>query len=319
MQHRLAVVASPRARLFRHQPDELGRLRAVAGEGALIAPCEDPASTTAFLEEALREGADVIAVAGGDGTTGHVIARAAEVWGAAGRELPAFGLLRGGTMNTVANGLGLARGRPTELLSRLVARLSASGPGAVPVVERPTLDVDGRVGFLFGTGVFQSFLRAYYAKGHGDPTVLTAAQTISHTVASVITGGAFAKEMAGQEPLQVEVEGERWPDARYLAVAAGTVSEVGLGFKAFHLAPLYRGAFHILGLTASASRVVFDLPAVWLGRGVRPANGRNMVAREARLIPMPGRSLDYMVDGDLFTSNGPVHLRTGPRVRIVRL
>lgn len=315
---RLAIVASPRARLFRHQPDELARLEATAGDGALVAPCDDPASTTAFLEAALDAEVEIIAVAGGDGTTGHVIARAAEVWGAAGLPLPAFALLRGGTMNTVANGLGLSRGSPTALLSRLRERLRP-GSAALEVVERPTIEVEGRVGFLFGTGVFQSFLRAYYAKGKGDPTVVTAAQTIAHTVGSVVTRGAFAKKMAGQEALQVETDGERWPDARYLAVAAGTVSEVGLGFKAFHLAPLYRGAFHLLGLTSPASRVVLDLPAVWLGRGVRAANGRNVVAREARLIPMPGRTLDYMVDGDLFTSEGPVHLKTGPRVEIVRL
>jgi diacylglycerol kinase (ATP) len=239
---RLAIVASPRARLFRHQPDELARLEATAGDGALVAPCDDPASTTAFLEAALDAEVEIIAVAGGDGTTGHVIARAAEVWGAAGLPLPAFALLRGGTMNTVANGLGLSRGSPTALLSRLRERLRP-GSAALEVVERPTIEVEGRVGFLFGTGVFQSFLRAYYAKGKGDPTVVTAAQTIAHTVGSVVTRGAFAKKMAGQEALQVETDGERWPDARYLAVAAGTVSEVGLGFKAFHLAPLYRGAF----------------------------------------------------------------------------
>jgi pimeloyl-ACP methyl ester carboxylesterase len=72
-----------------------------------------------------------------------------------------------------------------------------------PTLPCQTLVADGRVGFLFGTGVFQSFLREYYRRGDNDPSALTAAETIG--VPSLFVGGtddpvlAFTKTTRARE------------------------------------------------------------------------------------------------------------------------
>ena len=60
----------------------------------------------------------LLAISGGDGTNHVTLSGFIDVY--AGAALPQIALLRGGTMNTVANAIGVRRGRPEGLLARLV-------------------------------------------------------------------------------------------------------------------------------------------------------------------------------------------------------
>src|SRR5262249_42763849 len=140
-----------------------------------------------------RDGIEVLAISGGDGTAGAVLSAFRDVYGST--PWPDVALLRGGTMNTVANGLGVPRRAPHELLAALA---DAHEGGETDRTPRATMDVGGRLGFLFGTGVFASFLTEYYARGGGAPTAWTAAQTLSAMAASVATGGDLAKRLVAQ-------------------------------------------------------------------------------------------------------------------------
>jgi len=308
---RIGVVLNPRSRYLRRHPAAIGRLHTLLGDRGLVAESQDLDHIVRVARDFRAEGVDLVAVAGGDGTAGITIAAFHEVYG---DDLPPFALLRGGTMNTVSNALHLPRGSPEKNLARLLARTL---DGAVPPTAlRSTLRADGRVGFLFGTGVFQSFLREYYRRGKDDPSAVTAAETIGVMAASALVQGPLIRSLAAATPLTLDVDGQRLSERPYMAVTAGTVEQVGLGFTPFFLADRYRGAFHLLALTGPPSTVVRDLPKVWLGLPVKPASGINLVARRATL-ESPSGAIDYMVDGDLYTSKGPLVVETGPYVRIV--
>ena len=60
---------------------------------------------------------------GGDGSASVTLSAFARVYAPA--TLPPVALLRGGTMNTVANGCGVSRGSPDSLLSSLASRVHA--------------------------------------------------------------------------------------------------------------------------------------------------------------------------------------------------
>jgi diacylglycerol kinase (ATP) len=311
----IAVLASPRARSFRAEARRLGALEAATRRiGGLFAAVDDAAGTEAALSAARDAGARLLAVAGGDGTLGHVLAAAVKVWGT-DDAVPPLGLLRGGTMNTVANGLGIPRGDAVARLTHLADLLSRGA--ALPTRARPSLKVADRLGFLFGTGVFERFLAAYYAKGDGAPTVATAVATIGHLAGSTLIRGPYAQALTRRTPLTLEVDGDLWPERSFLAVAAGTVPEVGLGFRPFHHADPFAHAFHLLGVTAPATSVVFDLPRIWLGRDLRPTSGRGVLAHVATLHPPRGTPLAWMVDGDLFSAEGPLTVSVGPSARFV--
>lgn len=313
---RIGVILNPRSRYLRRHPAAIGRLHTQLGERGLVAESKDLEHVVRVAEDFKAEGIDIVAIAGGDGTAGITIGAFQQVYG---DELPAFAMLRGGTMNTVSNALHLPRGSPEKNLARLLSR---TADGTIPTTAlRSTLKAGppgaGRIGFLFGTGVFQSFLREYYRRGHDDPSAATAAETIGFMAASALVQGPLIKKLAAPDTLALEVDGRVFSDDRYLAVTAGTVEQVGLGFSPFFLADRFRGAFHFLALTGLPSRVVRDLPKVWLGLPVKAENGINLVAKRA-VLTSPNGPIDYMVDGDLYTAPHELIVETGPYVRIVR-
>lgn len=308
----IGIVLNPRSRYMRKHPGVLGRLRDQLGARGVIAESKSLDGVRETAADFKARGIDVVGVCGGDGTAGITIAGFADVYGT--DKLPAFALLRGGTMNTVSNALGLPRGTPLSNLQRLMRKTSN---GARPTtVARSTLKADGRIGFLFGTGVFAGFLSAYYQKGKDDPSALTAFQTIAHAALSALVQGPYVQKMAAPVTCRVEVDGEVWPERDYLAVTAGTVVEVGLGFRAFHLADRYRGAFHLLAITGTTSEVVRDLPRAWLGLSLSEHNAKNVAARRV-VITTPQNEVEFMVDGDLNTCRGPLVVETGPTVDII--
>ena len=181
--------------------------------------------------------------------------------------------------------------------------------------ERATIDVGGRLGFLFGTGVFRTFLDEYYAAGP-DPTPVTAASTFARIASSIAVQGALAKRLGSQITLGVDADGTDWGAGPYLTVAAGTINQVGLGFRPFHRAFERTDAFHLLALRSTAIETLRLLPRFHRGDPLRSSHGREDLARDVVLAPIDG-TVRYMVDGDLLETSGPLRLGVGPRVHIV--
>lgn len=210
MAQRIGLVMNPRSRYLRRHPAAIGRLQTqLAGRG-LVAESQDLDHIKRVAEDFKKAHVDIVAVAGGDGTAGITIAAFHDVFG---DDLPAFAMLRGGTMNTVSNALHLPRGTPEKNLARLLAKTSN---GVAPTTSaRATLRADGRVGFLFGTGVFASFLREYYKRGKDDPSAVTAAETIGIMAASALVQGPLIKKLATPDTLVLEVDGQRFTTDQY--------------------------------------------------------------------------------------------------------
>jgi hypothetical protein len=188
------------------------------------------------------------------------------------------------------------------------------------VHQRATIDAAGRLGFLFGTGVFAAFLTEYYARGNGAPTVWTAIHTLAAIAASVAARGPLARKVVAQERIELAVDGKRWecPSANgYTTIAAGTVAQAGLGFRPFPRADERADAFHLLAVHSAATATLRVLPRVHRGEQIPPSSARDALATEARLKGTDG-PLRYMLDGELAESKDTLVLRAGPMVRVLR-
>src|SRR5262245_51132066 len=92
----------------------------VDAAGGRLAVCESPDGRAALANEAALGPDDVLGIVGGDGTVSAVLG----AFDRPERPLPRLALLRGGTMNTVARGLGVPALDPTGLLRALLDDLS---------------------------------------------------------------------------------------------------------------------------------------------------------------------------------------------------
>ena len=105
-----------------------------------------------FFEQACGMlGIELVASAGGDGTNHQTISGLVHTYGDA--KLPYFAMLRGGTMNTVANSFGIPRHRPETLLSLYQQAYARRSIRPMRFVERNVLRVADHCGFIFGTAL----------------------------------------------------------------------------------------------------------------------------------------------------------------------
>jgi len=339
----IGVIFNPRSGRNVRDPRAAGRLARTLGDHGVIREAGSIDELYRVAEDFQKLGIDVLGISGGDGTNGTTITGFLDVY--QGNALPQIAFLRGGTMNTVANAVGVRRGPPEGLLDRLCRAYVQRAAQPLADVERHVMCIRGegaraptnrhreaesggppssmrapplatKYGFNFGTGVVCGFLSEYYAYGQ-PPTPRVAFKTLARGVGSAAVGGEMIRRMA--EPFRGSVEfedGTVWPERDYLSVAGGTVDQIGLNFRPFYRFAERPNAFHLLGIHTSPMGFVRQLPRIWRARSMQPGRTYEAVTDRAT-IRSPRSPLRYMIDGDLHECGGPLHISIGPKVRIV--
>jgi diacylglycerol kinase (ATP) len=146
---------------------------------------------------------------------------------------------------------------------------------------------------------------------------VVALKTLTRGIGSALVRGNTIRRMARPFRGSVAVDGEAtWEERDFLAVAAGTISHIGLGFKPFHRHEERPGAFHMLGIHASPLSFVRELPRIHRGEPMRAGKALEAVSSRAVVRSADGR-VEYMIDGDLHETHGDLEIATGPRVKLV--
>jgi diacylglycerol kinase (ATP) len=307
-----AVIANPNAGYLKRRPRLLADLAKLSDRDTELCLTHDQETLVETAQRLAEAGCQHVGLVGGDGTASATLSALAAAYGE--RLLPTIVLLRGGTMNTVANALGIARGKPAALLRDALGAWKA--PGKARTCVRPTLRVGDRLGFLFGTGVWHGYLSAYYEAGDGAPTPATAARVFGSAVASALVDGSLYRRVFRPAPIRVELGGAVWETRTYMTVCAGTVDQAGLGFRVFHRAYDTDDRFHLIGIKGSPGQVARDLPGVWTGQGLKAETAYQALVAQAEIRCDEGK-FGYSVDGDLYEADGRLALGLGPSFRFL--
>lgn len=302
----LLVLTNPRSGANRRDRGLAARLRELAPTARVEAPA-DLEALAHVIRDAAATGVSRVAVHGGDGTLHRVLTAWHQT--APDAPMPEVAILRGGTMNIVADSVGV-REKPEAFLPRVQA-------GEVRSTTRRLLSVevdDGPpvVGFLSGNGIVARFLEKYYEAD--DPTPADAARLLLRGSLSALVGGRLARELVRPYVGSVVVDGQRLPHDRWTAVAIGSIEQMGLGFRVFHLTPDRLDAFQIVALGGSIADLARELPSLYRGRGVhRPKDSVHLVHE---LLLEADEPIPMMVDGDFYRADrGRVRISLGPTVR----
>jgi hypothetical protein len=97
------------------------------------------------------------------------------------------------------------------------------------------------------------------------------------------------------------------------------VEQIGLGFKPFYRCNEKPGHFALLGIHTTALGFVLELPSIHAGKPMRRDKVIDAVAKEVLFESLSDETIDYMIDGDTYKKDGPLLVKTGPRLRFVRL
>jgi diacylglycerol kinase family enzyme len=309
----IGVVFNPKSRKNQRDPRAARRLAKTLGDHGVVREAHSIDELHRIAEDFKKLEIDVLGISGGDGTNHVTITGFLDVYG--GSTLPSLAFLRGGTMNTVANSVGVGKGPPEGLLGRLMRAYAQRASRPLANVERHVMRIGEHYGFLFGTGVVYGFLAEYYR--YGNPTPLVAAKTLARGVGSTLVQGEMIRRMA--KPFRGEVvlaDGSCWKERDFLAVAGGTIDQMGLGFRPFHRFEEKPEQFHILGIFTSPLGFVRDMPRVWRGEPMREGKAIDATTNAASIRSADG-VMRYMIDGDLHETSGDLRVSIGPRVKIV--
>ncbi|MFO0562998.1 MAG: diacylglycerol kinase family protein [Polyangiales bacterium] len=308
----IGVVFNPRAGANRRDPKAPERMKRMLGDHGVVSAPKSLDELSQCAEDFRKQGVQVLAIAGGDGTNHVTLTRFAAVYGDS--PLPKLALLRGGTMNTVADSLRLPKGKPEGLLDRLLRKYLETP--TIDTVEQWTLSVEGNLGFLWGLGVVPQFLQEYYETGAPSPK--TAAITLAKGIGSTLVRGEMYRRLREGVRCEVTHDAGRWPEREWLTVTAGTIADIGLGFKPYHRAPKAPGFVHLLGIHTTPMGFVLDLPRIFKAQPMREEKAIDALVTEFT-VRAKSAPLRYMIDGDVRTHDGDsMTVRIGRPVLIVR-
>jgi len=263
-----------------------------------------------LMEQILDKNMAVLGINGGDGTIHAVLTALVKVSG--NRRLPRILILRGGTMNTVANALKHS-GTPRSILKNWI---QSRHLGRYRVIRQPTLRVNGNIGFMTGAGVVTRFLDEYYRDGWTGPLkVLT---MIGALVPGALFGSHWAKAMFSPAPMTVSHEGTDLGENLYTAVLAATVPEVGLGFRLTYRCSEKPDSFHLAAVNVTVKSLVPRLYHLWAGKDPsHPGflhHGPSKMARIEHDGP-----LRWIMDGEIYETSEPLDITPGPVVEVITL
>lgn len=311
----IGVITNPKSRRNRRDPGVARTLAYVLGErGQFVAP-DDLDALAATLERFRDHQIDVLCINGGDGTVHQSVTAMVRAYGEEA-PLPPIVVLRGGTMNIIADSLGMTAGAET-MLDQVVDAYHSGDALPERSVRLLRVEIDDqppRYGFLAGNGVIAGFLEVYYEQD--DPSPIDAATLLARGAASAVVGGTLVRRLMRPWRGHISVDGHTWAGDAWVAIAIGTVEEMGLGFKVFNRVAAHPTKMQVVGIGSSVARLVAELPRLYAGYGPRHRANHSQLGED--LILQGTEPFPLMVDGDLYAaSGGRVRFRLGPRVTML--
>ena len=304
----IGVITNPRSRINQRDPQKMRQLGYLLGSRGSAEATRSLDDLYRAAEEFKAAEIDILGINGGDGTIHVTLTAFLQVYGET--PFPKVAILPGGTLNTIAAGIGI-RGRPQEMLYEIIDRYHQGDE--LRTVEHHILKVGDRYGFIFGNGLIANFLDAYYATGRPSP--LMGAKVLLRAIGSGIIGSAFTKALFKRFVGRVTVDGETWARPDFATICGGTVPEIGLGFAPFYRYAERPDSFALLGIHTRALGLILDLPRIWRSRPMRRDKCISVVARRAHLEA--DEPFNYTIDGDLYRNVTDLTLETGPRLRLL--
>ncbi|MEM9459245.1 MAG: hypothetical protein AAGF11_34015 [Myxococcota bacterium] len=339
----IGVVTNPHAGKNRRRGDRRSELERAVGRHGLVRQTKDLDELRAVLHEFFEAGCDHWVSDGGDGTLHWLLTIgwqvACERMGQ-GARLPRVVPANGGSVDFVAHKAGIRGGAPDVLreLRQMIERgtkpetigldtLRLRGRYLTPPAEGS--DHFERLGFASAIGgVAQRLFEKLYALGPVDSRTIVS--TLANSVGGVLANSAprplrvfvpdslraFGDEVFEPTRAQVEMDGQPLAYDDFASLQVGSI-DINLGgvVRTFRHAAA-SGVMHAQAISMSPLGVAANLPNIVLGTPIWGDRVYDAPTRHLRAVAPAGRSLDPVIDGELFYGLRELEVEAGPRLEI---
>lgn len=307
----IGIITNPNSKLNKKMPSRgrlLGYIVGQFGNLEITNSIDDIGRVAELFKE---QGVETLAINGGDGTISRTLTAFIRAYGA--QPLPQVLILRGGTINMLADNLGI-RGSPEEILVRMLE--SQSGVRSRSLKPLATLTVGGQYGFLFGNGLIANFLAEFYRKKSGPVGAVLLVLKIY--LYWIISPRNYLRIIASDN-YRVVFDGQPNSDPLpSLAMMASTVERMPLRVRLFPEVAKGLSRFQFFSLEMSPRSLPWKLPFAIMSN--RPGRWFGKVSRMASkmIISSESGKQSYTLDGELFDApGGRLAVNIGPVVQFV--
>ena len=307
----IGIITNPNSKLNKKKPTRgrlLGYIVGQFGNLEITNSVDDLGRVAQLFKD---QGIEILAINGGDGTISRTLTAFIRVYGS--QELPKVLVLRGGTINMLADNLGI-RGSPEEILMRMLECQSGLRPK--DVIPLATLSVGGQAGFLFGNGMIARYLEEFYKRKSGP---IGAIILILKIYFYWIFAPASYRALIHEESYRIAFDGRDLPaTSKSLAMMISTVERAPLGFRVFPEASSNRARFQYFSLEMAAGSLPWRILFAFLRNHSGTFLGKVSRTASTAVITSESGKQFYTLDGELFSApSGRLAVGVGPIVQFV--
>ncbi len=258
-------------------------------------------------EECKNKIISFLAISGGDGTLHQVISRFINIYAPA--PIPPVVILKDGTMNNISGTIKL-KGDGYSILKRLLRAICRGDK--VATADRYTMKIEDRYCFLFGVGLTTNVLNAVYEGDRKDfpKVVRVIIKAFSDGILRADSSSLYKRLKA-----KTYFNGEKIASDDILGILAGTVEDVGMGFRPLKRKITTEPGFHVIA--TGVKPIVLACHILTLARGGTFHHPLHFDSHVRNLRIISDGSFEYTMDGDIYSADREIYVETGPAVTLV--
>ena len=306
----IAVIHNPFARGNLRRPGIVEQIKKTIDEFGEVIVTRNIEQLPEVAKELLKKEIEILGINGGDGSLHLTLTALIKVFKE--KPLPKIVALRGGTMNTMPNSVGL-KGKTLGILKRLIEKYKQGEP--LQTIKQHLVRLNEQYGFMTGAGLPPNFLSAYYGGTSTGPR--QAVKVIVRAIGSALVQGPYIKFLFEPARCRIEIKGEELPPKEFTAILACSIREIGLGFTPTPRAYEKPGHFHFIATILSPLKVISKIPTIWLGRELKHPEVFSEVADKVVITPLG--NMRYMIDGEIYETENPIEMTCGPTIELVKV
>ncbi len=307
----IGIITNPHSKLNKRNPNRKDLLAYILGDKGQLEATKSLDDITRVAENFKKNGVEILAINGGDGTISHTLTAFKKVY--QNDPLPQIALLRGGTMNVLASSLGI-KGSPEKILYRLVEYYSRSN--LPESKDQLSIRVNGQTGFLFATGIAPNVLKEYYKNKSGD---LKAIFLVAKLWFSGLLRLSYYNQIISSHEDNINLGKNTYKKLDNLSVFCSTVEKLPLGFRFFKsLRHNTHSKFEAVIINCSPEKLLWKIPRVVFSKLSGLEVGKFCHLTPNLTLQRPG-AISYTLDGELFTAQESLKVEIGDKFSFVNL
>lgn len=297
----IGIIANPHSKLNKRNPGVIRQIESICKDQAKFVCTENLEQLKDTLIEFSRLRIHTIGICGGDGTISLTLN---EIYRIFPKEtLPRILLLRGGTMNLIANELKV-KGNPTTILTRFFLGASKD---ELTTRKLSSLRVNERFGYIYADGSHLNILEQFYEKKSSSlgAFILGLRILISH-----LHNGKLFDKLISSETMHIRSQGNFKRES--LGNIAGTISRLPVGVPLLPLVSKHSERFQFTIISCQKQKLLWYLPAIMLKHKEGSSLGKFTFC-EKRLQIEFQKPMRFTLDGEIFSaSTKTMNLELGP-------